>query len=62
MRFPTLMACIVLGIFSGCGSAPSLVRDTASEEEELYLQQVQQTVEAEEREHQQKIIARRNGA
>jgi hypothetical protein len=51
-----------LGLVAGCGPTPSIVRDTASEEEELYLQQVEQTVEAEEREHQQKIIARRNGA
>lgn len=56
-----LLAFAPLAFSFGCIQAPSVVRDSATQDEELYLQQVQQTVEAEEREHQQQIVAKQTG-
>lgn len=50
-----------LTLSGGCGSSPSVVRDSASPEEELGLQQVQQAVEVEERQRQAQILTNGHG-
>ena len=59
----TLAAALaVSSCFAGCSGSPDFIRSDVTQDEEQLLLQTQRSVEAEEREHQQRVLQRPAGA